>query len=124
MPGDVFTYDATQVTFPDGPVRPVPKSIGLHHLRGHDSSGQRYVYAKSTLRPGTYERTWIIDAATLAELLAFVSTTVQGGRKTFQWTDVASTVRTVRMEPAVVQHERLGPDRYRVSLTMVEEVAL
>lgn len=124
MPGDVFTYDAAQVVFPSGPLRPVGRVVGLHQLRGYDSDGQRYAYAKSTLRPGTYAHSWIVDAAKLAELQTFVAFTIAGGRHSFQWTDMEATARTVRLQPTEVQRVRLGPDRYRITLTMVEEVAL
>ncbi|TLM66000.1 MAG: hypothetical protein FDZ69_07405 [Deltaproteobacteria bacterium] len=118
-----FVKGLVTLQFNQDPQRPAASAVSLHQVLEIDSAGAVYVYGKSSLQRGRYRLTFNrITDEVLADLLAFVETTVAGVRHTFTWYDHADVARTVRLTSPTVEHSNIGPNRHQVEIELTEDV--
>lgn len=114
-----FTYGATVVQFNRDPARGISLEAKRFQPSGRYSTGQFVCYDKSTISRNSYPINFVrLSSSVMAALIAFVATTVDGGRLPFTWTDHAGTDRTARLAAGSLSYRQTGPDQHTVSLTL------
>jgi len=117
-----FTYGATIVQFNRDPSRGTAFDVRRFQPSGRYSDGRFVCYDKSVISRDSYPLNFVhLSSAVMAALIAFITTTVDGGRLPFTWTDHLAVDRTARLAAGSLSYRQTGPDQHTVSLTLEVE---
>lgn len=113
-----FIFEDTTLQFDCDPIRPGGKRTDNRQLRETDSAGAAVVYGKGdaiAVHRLIFPR---LSTATLADLYAFIASTVLGVRYPFTWIDHAEVSRTVRLTSGRLRSQPVGPNQHRVEIEL------
>lgn len=117
-----LTYNSSTITLTRLPLRR-PISERLPQLSGRKSSGLRIAYGHGAQRTIIHNLAWSwLPEAQVAALFQLYAA-VGGARRAFLWVDDAAISRTVKFNSPISSRE-VGPGRYAVEFSVVQEVAL
>jgi hypothetical protein len=115
---DTFSYLTATATIARPAICPFESPAVIPQIDGMDSAGNRYVYEHGvTTRPVAL----VFPRVTIAELIAlqtFLSVTVAGSRRQFNWIDPAAVTHVVRL--VSWKWLQVSPSWYRLEIHLEE----
>ena len=117
-----FEVSGKMLEFENAPAVGARDGLEKYQVDARDSSGNIYVYAKSTIKRSFYVLTYICETyAKVKDALTFFENDAAGQKLDVTWTDSNSSVKIVRYRKNTMTWRRISNAAYAISFE-IEEV--